>query len=131
MGSSFFVSTEVPVEGIDLTIDGKALALNENALSSFCEGVGVTPLLTFLSPSVDQQRAVLESSGIFDVPYLVENWFTAEDGLVTVAKLLEIVPQQSQWLNRVDELLRDLQRLQEILHQLEAAGVRWHLDIDL
>ena len=126
-----FLVTERPVNALDVTMDGKALALNENALSARCEEHGVTPLLAFLSPSAEQQLAVMESFGLTGLTPLAEKWFTPDEGLRTTSVLLEIVTDEPEWFYDSQSLLGDLRRLQEILTALQPLGARWHLDIDI
>ncbi len=130
MGSAIFVSTESELPGLELSIDGKALAKNENALSSRCEGMGVTPLIAFLCPSVAAQRAALASFGITDVSPIPATWFTAAEGMPTVVAMLRLLADEPEWYYDVPALRRDIERLREILTALEPTGVRWHLDID-
>lgn len=130
MGASMFVTTEREVDAVDFTIDGKALALNEAELTARCEAVGVTPLSSFLSPSVDQQLAVMASFGITDVTPAGEQWFEAEDGLASVAVLLDAVREDPDGFYEHQALTRDLQRLHEILTVVKSSRVRWHLDVD-
>ena len=130
MGSAFFVRAERDVPGVDFAMDGKALALNESQLSAFCHDAGVPELVIFLSPSVEQQRAALESLGIDDLEPVPEQWFAAEDGLRTIRALRESVSAQPEWFTASGALLSDLARVEEILASLGRAGVRWHFDVD-
>ena len=130
MGSAFFVRAEREVPGVDLTMDGKALAANESQLSAFSDDAGVTELVVFLSPSVEQQRAALESLGMGDLEPAPERWFAAEDGLRTIRALRESVSARPEWFTASGDLLDDLARVEEILVSLGRAGVRWHFDVD-
>jgi hypothetical protein len=131
MGNGFFVRLNPEVSSIDVTMDGRALARNENSLSSRCEELRVTPVLAFLSPDSETQRGALDSFGMYDVPVAPESWHSPAEGLRTFEVLIDLVEHEREWFKESELLLQDLRRVREILIQAESAGAEWSLDAEL
>ena len=131
MGTGFFVRLNPETTSIDLNMDGRALALNDGALTARCEELKVRPILNFLSPDAETLRGVLDSAGMYDVPIPPEAWFSPAEGLQTLTSLLPLVEAEREWFSHPDALLADLRRIQDILVQAAAAGAEWNLDAEL
>ena len=135
MGVSFFIEAEREVEGLDMLIDGKALAHRQD-LDKLAADAGVRPLMEFFSQDPEEAREFLESDD--EVPDL--EWFAAEDGLTTVRAIISRLQQEpetddedqpgTQWIPTPEEVIEDLRHFESVLVRLAAEGVRWHLAID-
>jgi len=149
MGVEYTIRAEREIDGLDLYVNGKALAHCED-LGPIAERAGVRPLLSFFSQDPDEARAFREENDIPPPPegYPPIRWFDAADGLATVRSLivqLEADPSivtgapaegddadasYKPWAPDADELISDLHEFEDVLDQLDDAGVRWHLSVD-
>jgi hypothetical protein len=110
--------------GLDVVVDGKALARDSVLLDRLARRAGVTPLTEFISVDSDDY-GILEDAGI-ELP--AAKWFSAADGLTTVRALLNGV---SQARDGAAALLADLHALEKLLVQADERRVRWHLAVDM
>ena len=152
MGAEYTIRAEREIEGLDVLVNGKALAHSEE-LGQFAERAGVAPLLSFFSQDPEEARAFAEEHDVTPPPggYPPIQWFEAADGLATVQALIamleadpsiapgaspsqETAPGDSEayrpWTPDAEELISDLHEFEDVLDQLDDAGVRWHLSVD-
>jgi hypothetical protein len=146
MGVALFIVPERPVEGLDTFVDGKALAhcrpagakdrggrQAESHLEALAREAGVQSLMEFFSASPDDVRALLgeedEEPQKMELP--PEQWFPASEGLASVRGLLAHLMTHPEAAADVDRLIEDLRQFEEVLSQLNAAGIRWHLAVDI
>jgi hypothetical protein len=89
--------------------------------------------MEFFSASPDDVRALLadEDEEPPEVGLPPEEWFPAADGLVTVRGLLAYLKAHPEAAAEVDRLIENLRQFEEVLGQLDAAGVCWHLAVDV
>ena len=144
MGVALFIVAERPVDGLDTFVDGKALAHCRPAdakraggrraarhLEMLAHEAGVQPLEEFFSASPDDVRTLLdEEDDTPDGELPPEEWFPAADGVATVRGLLAYLTAHPDAAADVDRLIEDLRQFEEVLGQLDGAGVRWHLAVD-
>jgi hypothetical protein len=139
MGVAFFIVPERDVEGLDMFVDGKALAHVDN-LDDLAHAAGVRPLMEFFSHSPDDLLGLFGEEGDDGELHLPEGteappveWFDAEAGLATVRGLLHVLTERPEALRRADpgRVVEDLRGFEEVLAGLAGAGVRWHLSVDI
>ena len=145
MGVAFFIVAERPVEGLDTFVDGKALAHCRPAgtearggrqmgqhLEELARQAGVRPLMEFFSEDPDNIRSFLdeEDGEVSDIDIPPEQWFPASEGLVSVRGLLSYLATHPETTSDVERVIEDLRQFEEVLGQLDAAGVQWHLAVD-
>ena len=103
MGVAIFIVAEREVEGLDLSVDGKALARCKY-LEGLAREVGVRPLMEFFSMSDEEAASLLGNDDDDDddeetdpetpaTNLPPERWFEAEEGLMTVRGLLKRLEQ--------------------------------------
>jgi hypothetical protein len=124
MSAAFYPVLQDPDIGIDVTVDGKALARDSDLLERLALSAGVTPLTGFISVEGDDY-GILEEA---DIELPAAQWFSAADGLRTVRALLDRVERAR---DGDEALLADLHGLEQVLAQADARHVQWHLAIDM
>ncbi|VTR94982.1 Uncharacterized protein OS=Candidatus Entotheonella sp. TSY1 GN=ETSY1_37545 PE=4 SV=1 [Gemmata massiliana] len=132
MGVAVFIVAEPSDRHFDLDVSGKALA--RSRLDSRKPGNGLRALDEFFSTSPDEAAAAY-SDFLDEAPppeggFPPERWFAAADGLATVRALLAYLAANPTDTRNTQAVLDDLHDFERILTALDAAGVRWHLDID-
>src|SRR4051812_8573104 len=85
MGSALYIVSKKEVPGVDMLIDGKALAASEEELAAICARIGVKSLMDFFSQN-PEELADLLGEEVPNAPS--EEWFDAKEGLATVRALL-------------------------------------------
>jgi hypothetical protein len=123
MGVALCVVTEWPVDGLgpDELLLGPALA--RNTMRGVARQLGVRPLEEFHRCDPTEAAADYEelNGEPPPAPLPPEEWFSPEDGLTTVRRLLAHLG------TTPDARAGDLAQVEGILERLVAEGVRWHL----
>jgi hypothetical protein len=92
MGATLYIVVEGEDPGFDIFVNGRALARNEDALEKMAQRIGVKPLLEFFSADENSMALLLEE-GAGDPEWAKTlpppQWFSPEDGLITVCTLLD------------------------------------------
>ena len=145
-----------PVEAVP---DGKSVARASECLDALAVAVGVRPLSEFFIMAPDEAAGFggwvapedrepgmpYPEFGDEEPPgpdqYPSEAWFAAADGLTTVRALLAAVEADPAALDVSSrrkclatspaDVVGDLRDIETALARLDAAGVRWHLAIDV
>ena len=129
MSLAWYIVLEREIPGVETFVNGKALARAGELFDSLAADAGVLPLSTFFSASAEEMSAFAANHGVDSndlgiVPS--DGWFTPQDGLKTLAALIEVAQTR-----KMDELiLEDLKAFQKVLRAAQANEVRWHLAID-
>jgi hypothetical protein len=95
--------------------------------------MGLRPLTAFASSAPEEagdadEGSAAESPGTSFPP---EQWFPAEEGLATVRGLLRYLDENpAAFRDAQPNLIADLRQFEQVLSQLVARGVRWHLAVD-
>jgi hypothetical protein len=133
MGAAFYIVTEREVPGLDTFVNGKALAqAKPRQFDKLARDAGVRPLVEFFSISRQDAEAEAASLGV-DLPdgeFPSEQWFTAEEGLVSIRGLLARLAAHPDAIREADQIRDDLRGFDSVLSSLATAGVRWHLAVD-
>jgi len=125
MGTALYIALEKTLPDVDTMIDGKMLSKAEKQLAKAAKRLGVRPLMDFFSTSADEAADLLgEDVAGIDIP--AAQWFSAEDGLKTIDRLLAEADASPELREAKDDLLG----CQRVLREAQKHGVRWHLAID-
>ncbi len=119
--------------GFDTYVNGRSLARHEDALERLALRLGVRPLLEFFSADENSMSLLIEEGAgnqelIRRLP--PPQWYSPEDGLVTVRALLEALREEPQVLGTEGgQVLSELREYLVVLEKTEARGMRWHLAV--
>jgi len=130
MSAAFYIVFDSPEPGFEPFVNGKALSRASEAVEAAAVKAGVAPLMSFFSISPDDAAALAEESGadMGDADIPSEAWFSADDGLRTVAALLGALETDPASLG--EGVREDLLEFEAVLRQAKGRGLRWHLGID-
>jgi hypothetical protein len=131
MGAALYVVPERDVEEFDNFTNGKALARCEQ-LDQLAELAGVRPLMEFFSQDPEEPVTFLEAEGLKPPPDVVpaEQWFPAEDGLLSVRGIRSYLELNPEATPDVPAIIEDLKEFESVLGRLGTEGIRWHLAVD-
>lgn len=135
MGLAWYIAAEREVAGLEIFANGKCIAhADEQRLEQLCLELGVSPLMDFFSVDPQETEALLEAYLDQDEEPLStpdEQWFDADDGLMTVRALEHHLQRQPGKLDNQQAVLQELTEYRAILEVLQQHQVRWHLAIDI
>lgn len=120
---ALYIVTEKEIPGFDPYVNGKALSKASDELDLLALAANVRPLMNFFSISPDDAAAILDEAGDEELLITAEQWFSPEEGLVTVRALLA----SGDLPHGVKE---DLDEFETVLETLRKNSVRWHLAVD-
>jgi hypothetical protein len=126
MGSALYIVSKEEVPGVDMIIDGKALAASEEELGAICARVGVKSLMDFFSQN-PEELADLLGEEVPNAPS--EEWFDANEGLATVRALLSYLESGRESIAAA--VIEDLRRCDQVLAQLDERKLPWHFALDI
>jgi hypothetical protein len=133
MAASIYIVVEGEDPGYDIYVSGGALARNEGAVEQLARNLGVSPLLEFFSADENSMALLIEEGG--GNPDLLHRlpppqWYRPEDGLETVAALVEALERDPYQIgSEGPELLGELRQYERVLRKTVVAGLRWHLAV--
>ncbi len=132
--SGLYIVTETKIPDFDHYVSGRVLSRAEPVLHAVAQSHNVKPLMGFFSQNPETTLEILRSEG---VPVkkqkqrnLPEQWFEAREGLATVQTLLKWVTENPERIKNYEALITELKDFERVLERAQAAGVRWHLDVD-
>jgi hypothetical protein len=128
---AYFIVPEREVEGVDVSVNGKALA-RSNGLTKLARRAKVRPLDEYYAMSPEEAADYIEESG-GQVPADAlpdQAWFEPAEGLATVRGLLAYIANHPGKTTDEAAIVRDLRDFETALLQLQGHGVRWHLGSD-
>ncbi|MCB1589354.1 MAG: hypothetical protein KDI56_10675 [Xanthomonadales bacterium] len=135
MSLAWYISAEREVEGLDMFVNGKAIAhVPETRMNAVFKALGVTHLMEYFGADPDEMSDMF---GEFDdqandaPSYPDEEWFSAADGLVSVRALADYLRKNPGTFERQEGVLEDLVEYERVLSVLSKNNVRWHLAIDI
>ncbi|MHB1022527.1 MAG: hypothetical protein ACYC46_06355 [Acidobacteriaceae bacterium] len=128
-----YIVVEGEDPGFDIFVNGRALARNEDAVEKLALRIGVKPLLEFFSAD-ENSMALLIEEGAGDPDLLKRlpptQWYSAQEGLMTVAALIQALSDEPQQLGSEGELvLSELVEYAVVLEKTGARNLRWHLAV--
>ncbi len=133
MSASLYIVVEGEDPGFDIFVNGRALARNEDALEQLARRLEVRPLLEFFSAD-ENSMALLTEQGAGN-PEWARNlpqpqWFDGEDGLKTVAALMDFLGDEPAALgSETQPVLKELREYEQVLRKAAQSGLRWHVAV--
>jgi hypothetical protein len=129
---SFCIVLEKKIPNLNANVNGKLLSKKSGFLESVAREIGVTTLFSFFSVSHSEVNSFLDAHGesveTMGITLPTERWFSAEEGLNTVRKLIshleKLEPSESELT------ISNLKEFERVLEAANEGGVRWHLAID-
>ena len=128
-----YIVVEGEDPGYDIFVNGHALARNEDALEKMALRLGVKPLLEFFSADENSMALLLEE-GAGDPEWAKTlpppQWFSPEDGLITIRALLEHLLETPGALgSETDPVINELTEYLRVLEKTENRNLRWQLAV--
>jgi len=128
-----YIVVEGEDPGFDIFVNGRALARNENSLEKLAERLAVKPLLEFFSADENSMALLLEE-GSGDPEWAKTlpppQWFSAEEGLITVCTLVDHFRQHPAGLgSETAPVLQELAEYERVLRKAAERRLRWHLAV--
>src|SRR5664279_3964429 len=105
MSASMYIVVQGDDPGFDIFVNGRALARNEDALEKLAEKLGAKTLPP-------------------------PQWFTPEDGLITICTLLDFLRSSATALgNETSFVVGELDEFERVLRKTAARRLRWQLAV--
>lgn len=128
-----YIVVEGEDPGYDIFVNGHALARNEDALEKLAMRLNVKPLLEFFSADQNSMALLLEE-GAGDPEWAKTlpppQWFTPEDGLVTVRALLDYLKNAPATLgSETEPVVNELIEYSQVLEKTVRRNLRWQLAV--
>ena len=128
-----YIVVEGEDPGYDIFVNGHALARNEDALEKMALRLGVKPMLEFFSADVNSMALLLEE-GAGDPEWAKTlpppQWFSPEDGLITIRALLEHLLETPGALgSETEPVIGELTEYLRVLEKTENYNLRWQLAV--
>jgi hypothetical protein len=133
MSATLYIVVEGEDPGFDIFVNGRALARNEDALEKMAQRLGVKPLLEFFSADENSMALLLEE-GAGDPEWAKTlpppQWFSPEDGLITVCTLLDHLKSSPTALGtETPSVLREMEEFERVLRKTAQRHMRWQLAV--
>jgi hypothetical protein len=133
MGASMYIVVEGEDPGFDIFVNGHALARNEDALEKLATRLNVKPLLDYFSAD-ENSMALLLDEGAGDPEWAKTlpppQWFSPEEGLVTVRRLLEHLSEHPTTLGtETKQIMNELIEYELVLAKTVERNLRWQLAV--
>jgi hypothetical protein len=133
MAAAMYIVVEGEDPGFDIFVNGRSLARHEDALEKLALELGVRPLIEFFSADENSMSLLIEEgAGNQELMRRLPppQWYSAEDGLLTVRALLEALGDEPQMLGTEGgQVLAELSEYATVLEKTAARGMRWHLAV--
>lgn len=128
-----YIVVEGEDPGYDIFVNGHALARNEDALEKLALRLNVKPLLEFFSADQNSMALLLEE-GAGDPEWAKTlpppQWFSPEDGLVTVRSLLDYLQDAPTTLGtETEQVVNELIEYTQVLDKTVKHNLRWQLAV--
>src|SRR5580698_1998674 len=133
MSASMYIVVEGEDPGYDIFVNGHALARNEDALEKLAGRLSVKPLLEFFSAD-QNSMALLLDEGAGDPEWAKTlpppQWFSPEDGLITICTLLDFLKDAPTTLGSDTEaVVNELEEYERVLRKTVQRNLRWQLAV--
>jgi hypothetical protein len=133
MSASLYIVVEGEDPGFDIFVNGRALARNEDALEKIAARIGVKPLLEFFSADKNSMALLLEE-GAGDPEWAktlpAPQWFSPEDGLVTICTLLDHLKSSPTALGTETQgVIQEIEEFERVLRKTSLRRLRWQLGV--
>lgn len=136
MSLAYYVTLEDKESDIDILMDGKALAHDEDAVIRLCEQLDIPSIFDFYVTDSEMIKEILDEDEISNDNYddfsIDEDWFEAYEGLDIVNSLITYLENNEvNDLNDPEGVLLDLNELKRILYEADQEQIRWRLQMDI
>ncbi len=113
--------------------EGKVLARNFDKLNQIAKGLGIKSLGEYFSMDAEEAKALYEDFGTegADSPSFQTEWFSAQEGLISVRGLLKYLSDDSSSVDDLENLKLSLQQLEQALSLAAPAGIPFYLTITI
>ncbi len=113
--------------------EGKVLARNFDKLNLIAKGLRIKSLAEYFSMDAQEAEAVYEDFGDDGAEglSLQTEWFSAQEGLISVRSLLKYLSSDSSSVDGLEELKLSLQQLEQALSLAAPAGIPFYLTITI
>lgn len=132
MSVALYIVLARQIPGFDHGVNGKALGRAGKLLDALAERAGTKPLMKFFSTSLEEMSEFAAGHGVAvegnATPFPAEQWFPAEEGLVTIRGLREAA--RIEKIDNLEKILADLDEFERVLEFAKEHGVGWHLAVD-
>ncbi|HTF69790.1 MAG TPA: hypothetical protein VK638_44645 [Edaphobacter sp.] len=133
MAASMYIVVEGEDPGFDIFVNGRVLARNEDALEKLSLRLGVRPLIEYFSADENSMSLLIEEgAGNRELMHRLPppQWYSANDGLVTVTALVDALQQEPQQLgSEGEQVLAELLEYKRVLEKTRQRKLRWHLAV--
>jgi hypothetical protein len=128
-----FIVVEGEDPGFDIFVNGRALARNEDSLEKLAQKLGVKPMLEFFSADQNSMALLLEE-GAGDPEWAKTlpppQWFSPEDGLITVCTLLDFLREHPVALgSETAAVVKETEEFERVLRKTAQRHLRWQLGV--
>lgn len=128
-----YIVVEGEDPGFDIFVNGHALARNEDALEKLALRLNVKPMLEFFSADQNSMALLLEE-GAGDPEWAKTlpppQWFSPEEGLVTVCALLDYLKDAPALLgSETEPVVSELAEYAFVLEKTVRRNLRWQLAV--
>lgn len=128
-----YIVVEGEDPGYDIFVNGHALARNEDSLEKLAMRLNVKPLLEFFSADQNSMALLLEE-GAGDPEWAKTlpppQWFSPEDGLVTVRALFDYLKDAPAALgSETEQVMNELSEYARVLQKTVQHSLRWQLAV--
>ncbi len=133
MGATLYIVVEGEDPGFDIFVNGRALARNEDALEKMAQRIGSNRCWNSFLPTKTpwpccwkKARAIPEWAKTLPPP----QWFSPEDGLITVCTLLDHLKSSPTALGtETPAVLREMEEFERVLRKTAQRQMRWQLAV--
>jgi hypothetical protein len=132
MSVALYIVTQQAIDGVDTSVNGKAIGrASDKSLDRVCKSIGQPSLYDFVSQDSDELRELIEDAGV-DAPDTLpeEQWFHPDEGKKLVTALLKYFEENPKSMKNVTGLVEDLQEYQRVFDELALHGAKWHFEVD-
>lgn len=134
MGVALYIVVKKKIRGFDPFVNGKAIGhADEKAITDLCTMLGVPSLFSFISQDLGELEEFLLDEGLdMEEPDELpkEEWFSAEEGLVSVRALIAHLANNASALANAEAVIEDLREYEQVLVTLAEKKTLWHFAVD-
>lgn len=135
MSLAYYITLEDKDSDIDVLMEGKALAHEEEAIIDLCEQLDIPSIFDFHVADSEMLEEIFDEDEIpsdsYDDFSGDEDWFEAYEGLDVVNSLISHIEKNETEIADVDGVLLDLNDLKRILSEADNEQIRWRLRMDI
>lgn len=135
MSLAYYITLEDKDSDIDVLMEGKALAHEEEAISDLCDQLDIPSIFDFHVTDSEMLEEIFDEDEMPEDNYDDfsgdEDWFEAYEGLDVVNSLISHIEKNETEIADVDGVLLDLNDIKRILSEADNEQIRWRLRMDI